>query len=203
MKNSRNCSKDKDPFPSQIGAFLLVLVFASPVTLAGEVLDSHVGTHKEHYLLRIDMLIDAEPDRVRQLLTDYAHLDRLSPSITHSELLESSPPHFQVRLTTEGCVIFFCRELVQVQDVTELQNDYILVTVRPEMSDFSYGRNMWRIRTLAGRTRVTYSSDLVPAFWIPPLIGTSIFKNQLLEETRQLINNLEQLANLSHDPVKQ
>jgi len=167
------------------------------------VLDSHVGTHKEHYLLRIDMLIDADTKRVRQLLTDYAHLDRLSGSITQSELLESNPPHFLVRITTHGCVIFFCRDLVQVQDVSELHDGYILVTVRPEMSDFSYSRNMWRIRTLNDQTRITYSSDLVPDFWVPPLIGTSIFKSQLLEEARQVIDNLEQLANLPHDSVKQ
>ena len=203
MTNSRNCSKDKDQLPQQIVFFLLVLVLSSQTPFAGEVLDSHVGTHGEHYLLRIDMLIDADAERVRQLLTDYTHLDRLSHSITQSELLANNAPHFQVRVTTQGCVIFFCRELVQVQDVTELQDGYILVTVRPEMSDFSYGRNMWRIRTLDDRTRVTYSSDLVPDFWIPPLIGTSIFKNQLLEETRQVIDKLEQLANLPHDTVKQ
>jgi len=179
-----------------------VLILSSQVTLAGEVLDSHVGTHEGHYLLRIDMLIDANTERVRQLLTDYAHLDRLSHSITRSELLENNTPHFRVRVTTQGCVMFFCRELVQVQDVTELHDGYILVTVRPEMSDFTYGRNMWRIRTLNDRTRITYSSDLVPDFWVPPLFGTSIFKNQLLEESRQVIDNLERLANSPHDTVK-
>ena len=97
--------------------------------------------------------------------------------------------------------MFFCRDLVQVQDVSELPNGYILVTVVPEMSDFRYSRNMWRIRTLNQQTRITYSSDLVPDFWIPPLIGTSLFKNQLLEEARLVINNLEQLANLPDDAV--
>jgi len=172
-------------------------------SLAGEVLDSHVGTNGDHYLLRIDMLINAETERVRQLLTDYAHLDHLSNSITRSELLETNPPNYRIRVTTDGCMLFFCRELVQVQDVTELNDGYILVTVLPEMSDFTYSRNMWRIRPQAGGTRVTYSSDLVPGFWIPPLIGTSIFKRKLLEETRQLIENLEQLANLPHDSTQQ
>jgi hypothetical protein len=42
----------------------------------------------------------------------------------------------------------------------------------------------------------------VPDFWVPPLFGTSIFKNQLLEESRQVIDNLEQLANSPHDTIK-
>lgn len=203
MTNLKNCSNRIDRFLPQFGALLLVLVVSSQSTFAGQVLDSHVSKYNDHYLLRIDMLIDANAVRVRQLLTDYAHLDRLSHSITQSELLASNAPHFQVRVTAQGCILFFCRKLVQVQDITELHDGYILVTVRPEMSDFSFGKNMWRIRALDDRTRVTYSSDLVPKVWIPPLIGTSIFKNQLLKKTRQLIDNLEQLANLPHDTVKQ
>ncbi|NNF97365.1 MAG: hypothetical protein HKM94_10600, partial [Halobacteria archaeon] len=122
--------------------------------------------------------------------------------ITRSELLESNAPHYRVRDTTHGCVIFFCRELVQVQDISELPNGYIVVSVLPEMSDFAYNETVWRVRALNDRTRVTYSSDLVPDFWVPPLFGTAIFKHQLLEEVRQVIENLERLANLPHDTVK-
>jgi len=203
VTSSRNCSSADHRTGIQIRLILLGSIFWLNSSLAGEVLDSHVDTYKGHYLLGIDMLIDADTERVHQLLTDYAHLDRLSHSITRSEVLQSTPPNYRLRVTTDGCLLFFCRELVQVQDVTELNDGYILVTVLPEMSDFSYSRNMWRIRAQNNRTRVTYSSDLVPDFWIPPLIGTSIFKHKLLEETRQLIENLEQLANLPHDHAKQ
>lgn len=201
--NSRNCSNADWRLGAQFRLIVLGCLCSLQSNLAGEVLDSYVGTNGDHYILRIDMLINAETERVRQLLTDYNHLDRLSHSITRSELLETNPPNYRIRVTTDGCMLFFCRELVQVQAVTELSNDYILVTVLPEMSDFTYSRNMWRIRPQAGGTRVTYSSDLVPGFWIPPLIGTSIFKHKLLEETRQLIENLEQLANLPHDSTQQ
>ena len=203
MTSSKNCSSaDRQ---KRVWQWLLLLggIFLIQSSYAGEVLDSNVGTHEDHFLLRIDMLIDADTERVRQLLTDYAHLDQLSQSITRSEVLESQPPNYRIRVTTDGCLLFFCRELVQVQDVTELNDGYILVTVVPEMSDFSYSRNMWRIRKQNDDTRVTYTSDLVPGFWIPPLIGTSLFKHKLLEETRLLIENLERLANLPHDSTPQ
>jgi hypothetical protein len=61
---------------------------------------------------------------------------------------------------------------------------------------------VWRIRAQNDRTRVTYSADLVPDFWIPPLFGATIFKNQLLEEAHQVIENLERLANLPDDTIK-
>ena len=203
MTSSKNCSSaDRQ---KRVWQWLLLLggIFLIQSSYAGEVLDSNVGTHEDHFLLRIDMLIDADTERVYQLLTDYAHLDQLSHSIKRSEVLKSQPPNYRIRVTTDGCMLFFCRELVQVQDVTELNDGYILVTVVPEMSDFSYSRNMWRIRKQNDDTRVTYSSDLVPSFWIPPLIGTSLFTHKLLEETRPLIENLERLANLPHDSTPQ
>lgn len=202
MRNSRNCSNANRRHSGQIRLLLFGWLFLLQTGLAGEVLDSHVGTNEGHYLLRIDMLIDADPQRVRTLLTDYARLGRLSHTITRSEVLERNPPNYRLRLTTNGCVLFFCRELVQVQDVTELNDGYILVKVVPEMSDFTYGQSMWRIRPQNNRTRVTYSSDLVPGFWIPPLIGTSLFKHKLQEETRLLIENLEHLANSPHDSAQ-
>jgi hypothetical protein len=145
------------------------------------------------------MHIDAEHRRVYRLLTDYAHLHRLSRSITNSELLYENPPQFRVRITTDGCVVFFCRQLVQVQDVFELKNGYILVRVLPEMSDFDYSENLWRIQPHpAGGTWVTFSSDLIPGFWVPPLIGTTLFKDKLLEESRLVMEGLERLATEPH-----
>ena len=202
MTSLKNCSNINVRHHYCAGIILLVLMLSPQYGLGGEVLDSHVGTHEGHYLLRIDMLINADTERVHQLLTDYAHLDRLSQSITRSELLESNAPHYRVRVITNGCMIFICRELVQVQDVSELPDGYIIVTVLPEMSDFSYSKNVWRIRALDNQTRVTYSSDLVPGFWVPPLFGTAMFKNQLLAENRQVIENLERLANLPHGPTQ-
>jgi len=169
------------------------------IRFAGEVFESYVVSEGDHFLVHLDMLINANPEQVRKLLTDYAHLDRLSPSITGSKLLYSNKPHHRVRVTTDSCVFFYCRQLVQVQDVTELKNGFILVKVLPELSDFSYGQNLWRIQAQDGGTRVTYTSDLVPGFWVPPIVGTAIFQRKLLEESRQVIENLERLANSSHD----
>lgn len=199
MTSSRNCSSTNHQAHARVRLLVLGCLFLLQSALAGDVLESYVGNDGDHFLVHIDMLIDAQPDRVRELLTDYTHLDRLSPSIIGSELLYSNPPHYRVRVTTDGCVFFYCRQLVQVQDVTELKNGYILVKVLPEMSDIAYSQNLWRIQAQDGRTRVTYSSDLVPGFWVPPILGTSIFQHKLLEESRQVVVSLERLANSSHD----
>ena len=188
MNCSRACSIARPAILA--GLWLLQL----PALQAGELLDTHVEHVDDHYLIHIDMLIDADPQRVYACLTDYDRLDRLSPEITRSELLYANHPQYRVRVVTEGCIGPICRTVEQVQDVTELHNGYILVKVMPAMSDLRYGQNVWHIRAENGRTRVTYSADLVPDFWLPPIIGPLLFKQKLATESQNVINTLENLA---------
>ncbi len=174
-------------------------IFSASAVSAGELLDSSVETDGDHYLIHIEMRIDVPLKMVYHHFTDYANLNKLSESITESEVLYHNPPQYRVRVVTNGCVAFFCREIVQVEDVTELRNGYILVKVLPESSDMAYGKTLWHIRAEGDKTLVTFSSDLVPDFWVPPLIGPMIFKSQLLTETQAVIDGLEQVALSPHD----
>ncbi len=177
--------------------WLLALVLSLQVghLHAGEVLRARVGSYQDRYLVHVDMLIRDRPEKVYARLTDYEHLDQLSDSIIESQLLYKAPPHYRVRIITSGCVQgLFCQEIIQVQEVTELPNGYILVVVVPELSDLKYSRSLWYIRAEGEDTRVTYSAALVPDFWIPPLIGSYIFKTKLLEESLAIIQGLEQTA---------
>jgi hypothetical protein len=79
--------------------------------------------------------------------------------------------------------------------VTELDNGYIMLIDENGKSDFKHGHTLWRVRPIGGGTRVTISADMQPDFWIPPIIGTYLFKKKLLKEGTMLVNNLEQLAN--------
>ena len=99
MTSSRNCSSTKHRVQARHRFVLLGCFFSLQSVLAGEVLESYVGSEGDHFRVHIDMLIDAHPEQVRELLTDYAHLDRLSPSITDSQLIYSNTPHYRVRVT--------------------------------------------------------------------------------------------------------
>ena len=165
------------------------------ITIAGKVIESNVVREGDHFQTRIVMLINASPERVRKLLTDYAHLDRLSPNILSSELIRSDKPHYTLRLITKICWFLFCWELVQVQDITELDDGSLRTKVLPQLSDFSFGEHKCDVRAHNSGTRVTCESDLVPKFWVPPVIGTPIVKHVLLRESSLFLENLARLAN--------
>ncbi len=175
-------------------AGLLSAVPDVPALQAGEVLDSHVEYEDGHFLIDLNMRIEAKPAAVRARLTDYNHLGRINGAIRKSRLVSSTPGGRRVYIETRGCVLFFCKRIVQTQDISEPAPDYLVARIDPTVSDFSYGRVVWHLAPDGTGTRVRFTADLEPDFWVPPLIGPWAIKRKLLEEGRQTIAGLEKLA---------
>ncbi|MFO8024965.1 SRPBCC family protein [Thiohalophilus sp.] len=174
-------------------ASLLLLSLCTPLS-AGEVLHSQVRREGNHFLIHLQMRIDAPHERVYRHLSDYARLDQLSNVIVRSRVLEKGDNQQRIEVISEGCVLMFCRRVTQVQIATTPGQGYIRLIDDPQQSDFQSGRTLWHIAPADDGTHVTLSADLQPRFWIPPVIGTAIFKHRLLNESTTLINNLEQQA---------
>lgn len=142
-------------------------------------------------MLHLEMRIDADYDSVYSTLLDFENLKELTESIKESELLESKDDVHIVLMRSEGCVFIFCQSIIQVTTVTELGRGYIKSIVDPKKSDLSYGKVLWQIIDEDETTKIIYDANIVPDFWIPPLIGTYIFKNRLAEEVEKTINGIE------------
>ncbi len=175
---------------------LILSIFIGSQVQAGEVIKAFVDKQDGHYLVDLVMQIDAPKGKVYQLITDYSHLAQLSESIQSSQIIKQAiAGTTQVKLVSESCVLFFCQIITQVQNVHELDNGYIHINVEPTLSDLKLNTQLWHIETLDNnRTHIRYSADIVPNFWIPPLIGSWIFQSRLLEEATNLIYNMEKIA---------
>lgn len=169
------------------------LLAATPLG-AGEVVTSHVAYENDHYLVNIDMRINANADKVFMRLLDYDHLHRINGAIKSSRLLFSDGHHYRVRIVTRGCIWFYCRKVVQLQNIEKFPGHYLIGVVDPAHSDLKYGRMFWHVWRDGKGTRVSFSADVVPDFWVPPLIGPWVLKEKLLEEGRRTIGGLERLA---------
>ncbi|MDH5446749.1 MAG: hypothetical protein OEY52_14455, partial [Gammaproteobacteria bacterium] len=128
------------------------------------------------------------------ILTDFDNIHKLNNAIKHSKLLKSEGKHHLIRIEAEGCVWFFCQKVFQTQWVTEQGNGYISAVTLPEKSNLEYGRVLWHIRQQEEFTIINYRTDIVPKFFVPPLIGTYIMKNKMFEEAKQTIQTIERIA---------
>jgi len=162
--------------------------------LAGEVISSYVDEDDDHYIIRVDMRVDANLDDVYQHLTDLKNIHKLNNTIVSSVVKYSKGKEHEVEVLTSGCVLFFCTEQIQYQKVKELGNGYIMIHLDPDKSDFRSGQILWQVIAEKNSTRIIFAADFEPDFWIPPLIGPWILTDIFLKESQETIFELEKLA---------
>ena len=145
------------------------------------------------YTLSLDAWIRAPMPQVHDMLTDYTHLERVNPAVKESEIIHSSSPvHHRVRTLIVACIAFFCKELIQMWDV-EQQHDYVIAaTIVPELSNFHSGYANWALSGENDGTRLRFTIQLEPSFWMPPLIGPWLIRYKLRKEALESVENLEQ-----------
>ena len=151
------------------------------------------------YRLTVDTMIHAPARRVFDVLQDFDQLNRLHHTVEESRTLSRDENRARVYVRMRGCLLFFCRTLTQVVDFwPDPQGTYMLAFVDPAYSDFKYGRMRWELQAeTVNMTRLRYQADLVPDFWIPPLIGPWVMKSQL---TRMALDMTEELGQLAAAP---
>ena len=175
---------------------LLAIGLLTPACAAAAVIERLETTHVEdRYTLSVDVVLDAERSKVWQIMTDYEHLPRVSDVIVKSRLLKSRDPHEQrVGVTFHACVLIFCKTVKKVVDVrTWPQNDIVVIGV-PELSDFSYSVERWRVSAEGAKTRLRYNAEMVPDFFIPPIIGPWLVRTFLEREIKATAIKVEELA---------
>jgi hypothetical protein len=174
---------------------MLALSLWAPTAVAGtiELLET---THANgRYTVSFEVLLDAPRDRVWQIMTDYERLPRVSKIITESRVLKQEGAHrHRVGVTLEACVLIFCKTVKRVVDIEARPQTEIIVTDDPAFSSFSYAVERWRVVAENSRTRLNYTAELVPDFFIPPLIGPPVVKYFLRREIRLTALEVEALA---------
>ena len=155
-----------------------------------------VSNNGDTYHVSFDAAVKAPAQLVFEQLSDYAHLNRLSPVIT-AITVEPAPDgkSDRVRSMLQSCILLFCRKIAQVEDVTEPDNRTIVGHMVPGQGDFTDGDCMWRIADDGEWTRLHYEASRTIAFWIPAVIGPWIIKHTMREYLVSSVAALEQIAN--------
>ena len=174
---------------------ICLLFFINGFTHAGDIIEAKVSNKDKRYFVELEVVINADSQRVYKLLTDYDNLTKISDSIKESRLVYSlSDNDHRVQVKIKACVTFFCKTINQVQDSEELPGMVIITTSLPGKSDVEYAHARWKITAEDGLTRINFNSDLKPSFWVPPVIGPPLIERTLRNEALAVIEGLEKLA---------
>jgi hypothetical protein len=166
---------------------------AAPATLR----TVDVSRDRGRYHLVADTHLDAPPAAVYRVLLDFDH-DRYSQI---SEIYKESsylPPDSDgtplVYTRVEGCLLLFCRSMRRVERLEVVTPRFIRSKAVPNRSDFKYAMSEWTLEPEAGGTKVTYTMDMEPDFWLPPFVGPWFLKRTLLRGAPVAIDRIESLA---------
>ena len=124
-------------------------------SLAGDILASSVSHDGDGYSLSITAHIEAPRETAYRSITDFDNLAAINPAIEESQLLRlSGPDTRRVRSVIRVCILMFCKRVVQVQDVTLLEDYAIRAVVVPDDSDFRHGIAHWQLTASGAATEL-------------------------------------------------
>jgi hypothetical protein len=175
---------------------LLVTGLLFPALAAPATILRTEATHEDgRYQVTFEVVLDAARDRVWRIMTDYDRLTRVSKVIVESHILKKENENrHRVGVTLHACVLIFCKTVKKVVDVQVWPQNDIIVIGDPALSDFSYSVERWRVSAEGAKTRLYYFAEMVPDFFIPPLIGPWLMKSFLQKEIMATAIQVEALA---------
>jgi len=173
---------------------LLLPALAAPATI----LRTEATHDDDRYKLTFEVVLNAERDKVWNIMTDYDRLPRVSKVIVESRILKKEDENrHRVGVTLHACVLIFCKTMNKVVDILARPRDDIVVTGVPALSDFRYSVEHWQVSAEGANTRLHYTAEMVPDFFVPPLIGPWMVKYFLKREITATAIQVEALA--SHE----
>jgi len=146
------------------------------------------------YTLSVSVRINAPLQRVRAMLIDFEHLNRLDSSIQSSRVLRTEADGaVVVEVVSEDCVLLYCQRVTNTQRVVILaEGRHIHGETLPSESNLRYGQTDWRLTALSEReTAVDFQAVIEPDFWMPPMVDTWVMERTLRTHWQQSIAAME------------
>jgi hypothetical protein len=172
-----------------------ILLLLAPGAASERVERLEVGHEGGTYSVQFRVALQAPASAVYRVLTDFDAIHELTPGIQSSKSVGRTEAGRQrVRNTLEGCVLSFCRRMVQQWVVREPGGGRILTRIEPDPSDFSSGWALWRVRSAGNGTMLYYRAELTPSFWVPPLVGPWLIEKNMSDNLRTLAARVEARA---------
>jgi hypothetical protein len=171
------------------------MLLATATGFAAEVEWLKVTRSDGSILVRSEMLVEAPPPYVYDALLEYDQFAELSDSFTESRYIEPATdgtPRIYTRI--EGCIWFFCKKIDRYARLELEPKRKITSTAEPELSDADFSIEIWEVAEAGEDTRITYSHELKPGFWVPPLLGTLMIKRAVKKSALDAAQRMEELA---------
>jgi hypothetical protein len=145
------------------------------------------------------LLIEASADfegtlaQTWRVLTDYDNLANFIPNLSASRITARSGNAVTVEQKGEARLLFLTYPIDVRLVVTEIPQSR--VTSRAVAGNFREMSGTYAVEASGSRVRLRYSGRLVPAFYVPPLIGTWVLRSNVETTFSALVDEIVRRQN--------
>ena len=180
-----------DAFRFGAGALSLTLTLSSPLQAADPTVrssDVQVERKGDAFSVEVQMHAPVPPEQAWAVLTDFERMAEFIPNLAQSQVLSRSEQKLRVR--QKGTARFgpFSTTFDSTRDISLLPPNEIRAT--------GIGGNIRRMESVmrleadGNGTRLHYKAEVVPDFWLPPLLGPSFVRHETAEQFSAMINEM-------------
>ena len=188
--------------PAAIAGILACLISVASVGAELREVEVERDTELNQYSLRSVTWFDASQEELYRVLTDYELFKKFTSAIVESWNMgkdEEGRPGYYTRM--EGCVLMWCQSFVRIGNLTLEPITRIEANADPEQSNFKKSRESWTLSKEGDGTLLVYEFEMVPDFWVPPVIGPYFIKRSLQSGGERAVDRIEALAQ-GNSPAK-
>jgi hypothetical protein len=168
---------------------------------AAQVLAVRVTRDGARFLIDMRVALDAPPVAVFRALEDYPAMRRYNPDLRAVRVQPTAMPGRVLLFTTvHACVLIFCRTMQQEEIMTATPNaagGVLRARLLMHGGAFKSGRARWSVTGCRGAPATSCLDVrivLVPAFWVPPVLGPWVMGRKMEQEAQRTSVGLEQTA---------
>jgi len=167
---------------------------------AAELRDLKVERDEDYYRLRSTAWFMNEPGDLYGVLTNYDLFRFFTSAIVESRNVEPDAegrPRYFTRM--EGCVMLWCKSFVRAGHLELKPIEEIIAIADPEESDFKRSYERWQLQPDNGGTLLIYEFEMVPDFWVPPVVGPFLIQRALRSGGERALERMEALAQAQYE----
>jgi hypothetical protein len=178
-------------------AVALAALGAAALAAAATIDELDVERERGRYSLEAYARLDATPESVYSVLTDFDDnaYSRISRAYKESRYLAPAADGVPLVYTRmEGCLLWHCMTLERTERLETREPTWIKSTALPEQSNFKHATSEWVLEPDGDGTLMTYKVELEPDFFVPPVIGPWYLKRTLSQGGLRAVTRIERLA---------
>ena len=178
-------------------AIALGALGAAALAAAATIDELDVTRHHGRYSLEANARLDATPESIYAVLTDfddnaYSRISRVYKESRYLEPAADGTPVVYTRM--EGCVLWHCLTLERTERLETDAPRWIKSTALPEGSNFKHSTSEWVLEPDGDGTLMRYTLEMEPDFFVPPVIGPWYLKRTLSQGGLRAVTRIERLA---------